>query len=56
VKYFFVVDTKGKRHIVTANDTSEAKKVVANSNIKIDYMYELTEETFKDAGFLFSDK
>jgi len=55
MKYFFVVDTKGKRHIVVGKELSDVERIVKDSKLKVDYAYELEPNTFKDEGFLFSD-
>jgi len=56
MKYFFVMDTKGKRHIVVAQELSNVSEIVKDSKLEVDYAYELEPDTFKDQGFLFSDK
>ncbi len=56
MKYFFVMDTKGKIHIVVAKELSDVERIVKDSKLKVDCVYELEPNTFKDEGFLFSDK
>jgi len=56
MKYYFVSDSNGKRHIVIAINEHDAKKVLENANLKIDDFYELTSDTFNQPGFLISDK
>jgi len=56
MKYFFINDTKNKRHIVVANELSDVERIAKDSKIKVDNFYELEPDTFKDEGFLFSDK
>lgn len=56
MKYFFVVDTKGKRHIVIAQEFSNVAEIVKDSKLEVDYSYELEPDTFKNQGFLISDK
>ena len=56
MKYFFVLDTNHKRHIVIAKELSDVEVITKDSNLKIDYAYELVADTFTSQGFLISDK
>lgn len=56
MKYYFVKDTKDKRHIVIAKDEEDLKKVLENANVASACFYELKENTFDNSGFLISDK
>jgi len=54
MKYFIAISTKAKRHLLAADNEDEAHKI-ASQNFTVKDLYELTENTFKDTGFIFSD-
>lgn len=69
MKYFFVTDTQGKRHIIVAESAERATVIAENGGLDIvnlykllpytlDIMnlYELLPDTFDSPGFLISDK
>ncbi|WP_315066525.1 hypothetical protein [uncultured Clostridium sp.] len=56
MKYYFVNDINGKRHIVVANSTDELSYVLKKAKVVPSTYYELEENTFDTAGFLISDK
>jgi ribosomal protein L24 len=54
-KYFFILDAKGKRHIVVAQDEVQAKVIIEGVGVETVDLYELQPNTFKKAGFLISE-
>lgn len=56
MKYYFVNDNKNKRHIMVAKNIESLKQILQNSKMKDYTYYELIEDSFKDEGFLISDK
>ena len=56
MKLFFLVDSKGKRHIIVANDQSEAVTIATNAEVSIRDIYEIKPDTYDKPGFLISDK
>lgn len=55
MKYYFVIEGN-ERHIVVAKNEESLKKILSGPKMKVDSYYELVEDTFKDEGFLISDK
>jgi len=56
MKYYFVEATKNKRHILVAENVEHLKNILDNAKQKYISYYELEPNTFKDGGFLISDK
>ena len=56
MKYFFLSDLKGKRHIIIAEDLFSAKAIATTAKLEIADAYELEADTFNTEGFLISDK
>lgn len=56
MKYFFVLDKSGKRHIVVAENIDNAVEVAEKAEIERVDIYELKEGTFREQGILISDK
>ena len=56
MKYYFVKDINGKRHIVVANSAIGLAEVLKKAEIVAANFYELKEDTFDTIGFLISDK
>ena len=56
MKHFFLADTKNSLHIITAKSEESARSIAANSKLEIQYVYELTADTFRDEGFLMTAK
>lgn len=56
MKYFFLNDSKGKRHIIVANSQESAVEIAQKSGLSIEDAYELLSDTFTTPGFLISDK
>jgi hypothetical protein len=55
-KHFFLADTKNSLHIIIAKSEESARSIAANSKLEIQYVYELTADTFRDEGFLMTAK
>ncbi|CDX00742.1 Hypothetical protein DPCES_0855 [Desulfitobacterium hafniense] len=56
MKYFFFLDTYGKRHIIVAPDIEVAQVVAERGGLQKEDLYELQADTFKVSGFLISDR
>jgi len=56
MKYYFVEDNKSKRHIVVAENEESLQLILGKSKGIYKGHYELKADTFKDGGFLISDK
>lgn len=56
MNYYFVNDSKNKRHIIVAENEENLKEILRNSNVVSDNSYELEPDTFNEVGFLISDK
>lgn len=52
MKYFFVSDEAGKRHIIVAENEENVINVLSKNNIAHKDLYELKTDTFDTAGFL----
>lgn len=55
MKYYFVKEITGDRHIVVAKNEEDLKAVLKNADVVSTNFYELKEDTFKKSGFLISD-
>jgi hypothetical protein len=56
MKYYFVLDNLGKRHIVVVENEEELKDLLKDADLVSDNFYELKSDTFECHGFLISDK
>ncbi len=57
MKYFFISDSNGNRHIIVAKSLERAIKIWNDDDptLKICDIYELEKDTFDEEGFLISD-
>lgn len=55
MKYYFVKQTTGERHVVLAEDEENLKSVLEKAKVEPNFYYELKENTFESYGFLISD-
>ncbi|WP_213996164.1 MULTISPECIES: hypothetical protein [Tepidanaerobacter] len=56
MKYFFMVDSKDNGHLLVAADKQEATNIIENAGLEIADLYELEPDTFKQPGFLISER
>lgn len=55
MKYYFVQEATGERHIVVARNEEDLHDVLKNADVAAEIFYELKEDTFENSGFLISD-
>jgi hypothetical protein len=56
MKYYFVLDSLNKRHIIVAENEENLMSIVIDDKMTVVEFYELTPDKFTTSGFLISDK